>query len=62
MCCIQGACCAFTVNTMPEGTLKASPITGILANHVGDCGDCEAVLMSFAAAGIDIDNLPQTPG
>lgn len=44
-----------TVNTMPEGTLKA------LANHgeVGpvmatDGGDCEQVLAKFAAAGVDV--------
>jgi transaldolase len=47
-----------TVNTMPEGTLKA------LADHgqVGailpeDGGDCEEVLAQFARAGIDIDAL-----
>jgi transaldolase len=48
----------FTVNTMPEGTLKA------LADHgeIGPIlpaggGDCEAVLVRFAEAGIDIDAL-----
>jgi transaldolase len=48
----------FTVNTMPEGTLKA------LADHgeVGDIlpadgGDCEEVLAQFAKAGIDVDRL-----
>jgi transaldolase len=48
----------FTVNTMPEGTLKA------LADHgeVGailpaDGGDCEEVLAQFAKAGIDVDAL-----
>jgi transaldolase len=47
-----------TVNTMPEGTLKA------LADHgdVGpvlpaDGGDCEQVLAQFAQAGVDIDGL-----
>ncbi len=47
-----------TVNTMPEGTLKA------LADHgeVGqilpeDGGDCETVLAAFAKAGIDVDAL-----
>ena len=48
----------FTVNTMPEGTLKA------LADHgeldpilAADGGDCEEVLAEFAKAGIDIDAL-----
>src|SRR5580698_2372176 len=48
----------FTVNTMPEGTLKA------LADHGGvsaalppDGGDCEEVLAQFAKAGIDVDAL-----
>ncbi len=47
-----------TVNTMPEGTLKA------LADHgeVGaimppDGGDCEAVLAQFAKAGVDVHAL-----
>ena len=46
----------FTVNTMPENTLKAladhGTIGGIMAD---DGGDCEAVLKEFAAAGIDVD-------
>ena len=48
----------FTVNTMPEATLKA------LAEHrelgsilPADGGDCEEVLAQFAKAGIDIDAL-----
>jgi transaldolase len=48
----------FTVNTMPEGTLKA------LAEHSdlgallpADGGDCEEVLAQFARVGIDIDAL-----
>jgi transaldolase len=48
----------FTVNTMPEGTLKA------LAEHTdlgpllpADGGDCEEVLAKFAKAGIDVDAL-----
>jgi transaldolase len=55
---IKALAAAFTVNTMPEGTLKA------LADHgeVGpllpvDGGDCEAVLTEFAKAGIDSDAL-----
>jgi transaldolase len=55
---IKALAAPFTVNTMPEGTLKA------LAEHreIGtiippDGGDCEAVLAQFATAGIDIDAL-----
>ena len=55
---IKALAAPFTVNTMPEGTLKA------LADHgeVGpilpaDGGDCESVLAQFAKAGIDIDAL-----
>ena len=55
---IKSLAAAFTVNTMPEGTLKA------LADHgeVGPLlpvhgGDCEAVLTEFAKAGIDSDAL-----
>jgi len=55
---IKGLASPFTVNTMPEGTLKA------LADHgeVGDLlpadgGDCEEVLGQFAKAGVDVDAL-----
>ncbi len=55
---IKALAAPFTVNTMPEGTLKA------LADHgeIGpllpeDGGDCEDVLAQFAKAGIDIDAL-----
>jgi transaldolase len=55
---IKSLAAPFTVNTMPEGTLKA------LADHgdVGpllpaDGGDCEQVLAEFAKAGIDVDAL-----
>ena len=55
---VKSLAAPFTVNTMPEGTLKA------LADHgeVGpalpaDGGDCEEVLARFAKAGIDIDAL-----
>ncbi len=47
-----------TVNTMPEGTLKAladhGDIGGVLP---ADGGDCEQVLAQFAKAGVDIDAL-----
>jgi transaldolase len=55
---IKALAAPFTVNTMPDGTLKA------LADHgdVGaalptDGGDCEEVLAQFGKAGIDIDAL-----
>ena len=47
-----------TVNTMPEGTLKAlgdhGDIGGVLP---ADGGDCEQVLAQFAKAGVDVDAL-----
>jgi transaldolase len=53
---IKALAAPFTVNTMPEGTLKA------LAEHqdlgsimAADGGDCEQVLARFAEVGIDID-------
>ena len=55
---IKALAAPFTVNTMPEGTLKAladhGDVTEIMS---GDGGDCEAVLDQFAAAGINIDDL-----
>jgi transaldolase len=55
---VKALAAPFTVNTMPEATLKA------LARHTrlgsilsADGGDCEAVLARFADAGIDIDAL-----
>jgi transaldolase len=55
---IKALAAPFTVNTMPEGTLKA------LAEHTdlgpilpADGGDCEQVLAQFAKAGIDVDAL-----
>jgi transaldolase len=55
---VQALATPFTVNTMPEGTLKA------LAEHTSlgpplpaDGGDCEEVLKKFAKAGVDIDAL-----
>jgi transaldolase len=49
-----------TVNTMPEGTLKAFADHGeVGAVMPADGGDCERVLQQFAKAGIDIDALGQ---
>jgi transaldolase len=55
---VKGLAAPFTVNTMPEATLKA------LATHTelgsilpADGGDCEEVLARFTKAGIDLDAL-----
>jgi len=55
---IKALAAPFTVNTMPEGTLKA------LADHgeigpvmAADGGDCEKVLDQFAQAGVNVDGL-----
>jgi transaldolase len=55
---IKALAAPFTVNTMPEGTLKALADHGDLSEIMSaDGGDCETVLEQFAAAGIDIDQL-----
>jgi transaldolase len=55
---IQALASPFTVNTMPETTLKAlaggSELKGLMPM---DGGDCEEVLAEFGKAGIDIDAL-----
>src|SRR5205809_2232038 len=55
---VKALAAPFTVNTMPEATLKAladhGEIGPILPAHGGDC---EAVLARFARLGIDIDAL-----
>jgi len=55
---IKALAAPFTVNTMPEGTLKALADHGELSEIMSaDGGDCEEVLTQFARAGIDIDAL-----
>jgi transaldolase len=55
---IKALAAPFTVNTMPEGTLKAFAEHGEIGEILSaDGGDCERVLASFAKAGIDIDAL-----
>ncbi|MGO8881448.1 MAG: transaldolase [Desulfomonilaceae bacterium] len=55
---VKALAAPFTVNTMPEGTLKALADHGELAAILpADGGDCEEVLKKFAKAGIDIDAL-----
>jgi transaldolase len=55
---IEALASPFTVNTMPEATLKAlaggSELKGLMPM---DGGDCEEVLAEFGKAGIDIDAL-----
>jgi transaldolase len=55
---IKALAAPFTVNTMPEGTLKAFDAHGAVGDTLaGDGGDYETVLASFAKAGVDIDAL-----
>src|SRR5271157_5655953 len=55
---IKALAAPFTVNTMPEGTLKALADHGELATILqSDGGDCEEVLAQFAKADIDVDAL-----
>jgi transaldolase len=55
---IEQLAAPFTVNTMPEGTLKAFADHGQAGAPVpADGGDCEAVLAGVRAAGIDLDAL-----
>jgi transaldolase len=50
----------FTINTMPEGTLRAFYDHGELGDPMpADGGDSEATLAEFAAAGIDVDALAE---
>jgi transaldolase len=51
---IKALAAPFTVNTMPEGTLKAMGDHGQVGQALpADGGDCEAVTSQFARAGID---------
>jgi len=55
---IKALAAPFTVNTMPEGTLKALAEHGELGALLpADGGDCEAVLAQYTKAGIDVDAL-----
>jgi transaldolase len=55
---VKSLAAPFTVNTMPEGTLKALAAQKELGSIIpADGGDCEDVLTRFARAGIDIDAL-----
>jgi transaldolase len=55
---IKALAAPFTVNTMPEGTLKALAEHRELGTIIpADGGDCEQVLGEFAKAGFDLDAL-----
>ncbi len=55
---IKALAAPFTVNTMPEATLKALADHGELGSILpADGGDSEEVLAEFAKAGIDVDAL-----
>ena len=55
---IKALAAPFTVNTMPEGTLKALADHGELGTVLpADGGDCEEIIGEFAKAGIDVDAL-----
>jgi transaldolase len=55
---IKALAAPFTVNTMPEGTLRALADHGELSEIMSaDGSDCETVLDQFAAAGIDVNDL-----
>jgi transaldolase len=55
---VKALAAPFTVNTMPEGTLKALADHGEVGQTlVADGGDAEQVLAQFTKAGVDIDAL-----
>jgi len=55
---VKALAAPFTINTMPEGTLKAFADHGEVGPPMRpDGGDCETVLREFGAAGVDVDAL-----
>jgi transaldolase len=55
---VKALAAPFTVNTMPDATLKALADHGDLGGTLpADGGDCEQVLTQFTKAGIDVDAL-----
>ncbi len=55
---IRALAAPLTVNTIPEGTLKAFADHGEIGEPMpSDGGDCEAVLREFGQAGVDVDEL-----
>ena len=58
---VKALAAPLTVNTMPEGTLKALADHGeIGALMAADGGDCEAVVAKFGKSGVDVDALAAT--
>ena len=57
---IRALAAPFTVNTMPEATLKALAHHGDVPTIMrADGGDCEQVLRKFTEAGVDVHALAQ---
>lgn len=57
---VQSLAAPFTIDTMPEGTLRAlAEETQLGLMMAADGGDCEEVLREFTAAGIDINALAE---
>ena len=55
---VKALAAPFTINTMPEGTLKAFADHGEVGPPMrSDGGDCETMLREFAEAGVDVDTL-----
>ena len=55
---VKSLAAPFTVNTMPEGTLKALATHNELSEILpADGGNCEEVIAQFTKAGIDVDAL-----
>jgi transaldolase len=55
---VKALAAPYTVNTMPEGTLKALAMYSELGSILpADGGDCEQTLEKFARAGIDVEAL-----
>ena len=55
---VKALAAPFTINTMPEGTLKAFADHGEVGPPMRpDGGDCETMLREFAEAGVDVDTL-----
>ena len=55
---IKALAAPFTVNTMPEGTLKAFADHGEIGSTMAaDGGNCEKALAEFAKAGVNVDAL-----
>jgi transaldolase len=55
---VESLAAPFTINTIPEATLKALADHGEIGAILrADGGDCEEVLAGFARAGVDVDAL-----